>query len=307
MMKYEIFKDVVENAVLDYLPPEFQNSELYLQRVKKVNGMDYDGLVVRKEDTNVCPVINLTQLYEDYKLSEDIELVKKNAADTVLLAYDVAQRLAGCPTRQLNDLTVSYNICLSDHDGLSKTIMVNNEIAAALGMSETELFDTAEKNMSRLFEVNVTNLFDYVYGQLKDRGMSDEQISDLLGGDASRLSDGYPWIVQNTSNNGATVLLNTEVFKELSDQVEGNLIIIPSSTHEVLAMDARLVPDCDDLSAFIQQTNMDVVSPSERLSNQVYMYDRKENSIEMVTRNKLDIIPQESKNISYEKNIKPEI
>ena len=24
MMKYEIFKDVVENAVLDYLPPEFQ-------------------------------------------------------------------------------------------------------------------------------------------------------------------------------------------------------------------------------------------------------------------------------------------
>lgn len=35
MMKYEIFKDVVENAVLDYLPPEFQNSELHLQRVKK--------------------------------------------------------------------------------------------------------------------------------------------------------------------------------------------------------------------------------------------------------------------------------
>ena len=152
MMKYEIFKDVVENAVLDYLPPEFQNSELHLQRVKKVNGMDYDGLVVRKEDTNVCPVINLTQLYEDYKLSEDIELVTKNAADIVLLAYDEApeneyqdvleegfrhniiyeisntkanaQRLAGCPTRQLNDLTVSYNICLSDHDGLSKTIMV---------------------------------------------------------------------------------------------------------------------------------------------------------------------------------------
>ena len=67
MMKYEIFKDVVENAVLDYLPPEFQNSELHLKRVKKVNGVDYDGLVVRKEDTNVCPVINLTQLYEDYK------------------------------------------------------------------------------------------------------------------------------------------------------------------------------------------------------------------------------------------------
>ena len=183
MMKYEIFKDVVENAVLDYLPPEYQNSELHLKRVKKVNGMDYDGLVVRKEDTNVCPVINMTQLYEDYKLSEDIELVIKNAADIVLMAYDVApvneyqdvldegfrqniiyeisnakanaQRLAGCPTRQLNDLTVSYNICLSDHDGLSKTIMVNNEIAAALGMSEQELFDTAEKNMSRLFEVNI--------------------------------------------------------------------------------------------------------------------------------------------------------
>ena len=134
MMKYEIFKDVVENAVLDYLPPEFQNSELHLQRVKKVNGMDYDGLVVRKKDTNVCPVINLTQLYEDYRLSEDIELVTKNAADIVLMAYDEApeneyqdvldegfrhniiyeisntkanaQRLAGCPTRKLDRKSV---------------------------------------------------------------------------------------------------------------------------------------------------------------------------------------------------------
>lgn len=77
MMKYEIFKDVVENAVLDYLPPEFQNSELYLQRVKKVNGMDYDGLVVRKEDTNVCPVINLTQLYETTSCQRILNLLQK--------------------------------------------------------------------------------------------------------------------------------------------------------------------------------------------------------------------------------------
>ena len=67
MMKYEIFKDVVENAVLDYLPPEFQNSELHLQRVKKVNGMDYDGLVVRKKDTNVCPDRKSTRLNSSHK------------------------------------------------------------------------------------------------------------------------------------------------------------------------------------------------------------------------------------------------
>ena len=60
----------------------------------------------------------------------------------------------------------------------------------------------------------------FTTGTLKDRGMSDEQISDLLGGDVSRLSDGYPWIVQNTSNNGATVLLNTEVFNSTASGVE---------------------------------------------------------------------------------------
>ena len=59
MMKYEIFKDVVENAVLDYLPPEFQNSELHLQRVKKVNGMDYDGLVFILLDSFLFRVIYL--------------------------------------------------------------------------------------------------------------------------------------------------------------------------------------------------------------------------------------------------------
>ena len=93
MMKYEIFKDVVENAVLDYLPPEYQNSELHLKRVKKVNGMDYDGLVVRKEDTNVCPVINMTQeevnmqaIQEEQKKAEEAEKKTVNAVITFTVA-----------------------------------------------------------------------------------------------------------------------------------------------------------------------------------------------------------------------------
>ena len=45
MMNYEIFKDVVEEKFMDYMPDEFKNAKLAIAPVQKVN-VTLDGLSI---------------------------------------------------------------------------------------------------------------------------------------------------------------------------------------------------------------------------------------------------------------------
>ena len=46
MMNYEIFKEVVKEKFMDYMPDNFKGMELVVMPVEKVN-MTYDGISIR--------------------------------------------------------------------------------------------------------------------------------------------------------------------------------------------------------------------------------------------------------------------
>lgn len=56
MMNYEIFKEVVKEKFMDYMPDNFKGMELVVMPVEKVN-MTYDGISIRGKDTNISPTI----------------------------------------------------------------------------------------------------------------------------------------------------------------------------------------------------------------------------------------------------------
>lgn len=55
MMNYEIFKEVVKEKFMDYMPDNFKGMELVVMPVEKVN-MTYDGISIRGKDTNISPL-----------------------------------------------------------------------------------------------------------------------------------------------------------------------------------------------------------------------------------------------------------
>ena len=70
----------------------------------------------------------------------------------------------------------------------------------------------------------------------------------------------------------------------------------------MLALDANMIPDCEDLSAFINEVNMTEVKPEERLSNQVYLYDREDKQVKMITNSQsLSVVPEQSKILTFER------
>lgn len=62
MMNYEIFKEVVKEKFMDYMPDNFKGMELVVMPVEKVN-MTYDGISIRGKDTNISPTIYINDVH----------------------------------------------------------------------------------------------------------------------------------------------------------------------------------------------------------------------------------------------------
>lgn len=85
------------------------------------------------------------------------------------------------------------------------------------------------------------------------------------------------YILTNTSHiHGATMMLRDTVFKELTEKFESDLVVIPSSIHELL-----LVPIKNlfifyqwQFNEMVQMVNREQVDPMEILSDHVYLYRR---------------------------------
>ena len=80
MMDYEMFKTVVKERFLSYLPPEYRDAEVRLLPVQKVN-RTMDGLTVYKSsDARISPTIYVDDMYTHYQTCNDLEAVLRQSA-----------------------------------------------------------------------------------------------------------------------------------------------------------------------------------------------------------------------------------
>ena len=73
--------------------------------------------------------------------------------------------------------------------------------------------------------------------------------------------------------NGAASMLYENELHELAESFESDLYILPSSVHEVIAVSSDMGSP-EMLAQMVVEVNMQEVSLDERLSNQVYHYDK---------------------------------
>ena len=83
---------------------------------------------------------------------------------------------------------------------------------------------------------------------------------------------------------GASVLLYKNVLKNFAKEKEDDLYILPSSTHELILIPARVVwyTGINHLKEMVKEVNSTQVEPEEFLSDNVYFYDRQTDKIEIV-------------------------
>ncbi len=304
MMDYEVFKAVVKENFLRYMPEEYRDAEIRIHPAKKIN-RTLDGLtVLPKGNARVFPTVYVNEMYEHYRACGDLESVLQGVAqkyaqtaemvkdrqpeevmdakmehfreNVVMCLVNTEQNrelLEDVPNRAFHDLSVVYRWVLEETpDGIG-SVIVSDYIAERAGMAEEELFRCAVENTRRMYPVTVAcmgNLFGGIPEGIDLPPEAREEM-EMAGRTAGKM-----WIISNSVGiNGATSMLYEENLHQLAEKLGDDLFILPSSIHEVIAVPAEMAEkNLTNLLKMVEEVNMGSLKLEERLSNSVYHYDR---------------------------------
>lgn len=297
MMDYEIFKAVVKEKFLSYMPEEYRDAAVDIRPSRKVN-RTLDALTVHKEgDSIVFPTIYVNEMYEHYQMCNDLEAVLFHAAghyakvlegvesykpdiaienlkDNVIMCLINTEQnremLAGIPSREFQDLSVIYRWVIDQTQDAIGSVLVSDRLAKEAGLSEEELFRYASRNTRQFSPVTVKPIQEVLFGlmpvppELKSMLPQEENPKEGM------------WIIGNEMGiNGAVSMLYEENLHKLAEKVGDDLFILPSSVHEVIAIPAGMAEgNMERLAGMVHEVNMGELKLEDRLSNSVYHYDK---------------------------------
>lgn len=308
MMDYEIFKEVVAEKMPSYLPGELKGREVMIHPVDKIN-QTVDGLILKMDGENekVSPTIYLNDMYEHYKQFGDLQLTLQTVGEAMLksmakgvevqqgLNFDNPEdkivfqlinteqnkdMLAHVPHREWKDLSIIYRLVTNvDKDGIESAV-VRDGLAEKLGLTEEQLFKHAVENTRNIFPPTVRSMNDVMKEIFMADGMPMEAVEMILG---EVPADRMMYVISNDRGiNGAISMLYEDQLHTLAEQLGTDLYILPSSIHETIAVSVDM-SDPEELAQMVSEINMDQVSLQERLSNQVYHYDKDLRVLSMAT------------------------
>ena len=276
MMNYEIFKEVVAEKFMDYMPEQYQGMRLRVEPVNKVNKvLDGITLVGSGAGRNVSPTLYINHIYEHY-----LEGAKDNIVFQVINTLQNEDMLRDMPHREFQDLSIIYRwVVKVDENGIQSSVIRNN-LAEQLGMNEEQLFKCAVENTRRIFTPTVKSMNDVIRGMFISDGMPAE-VADMMIGEMPE--DKMMWVISNDRGiNGAGSMLYEDNLHKLAMKLETDLYILPSSVHECIAVSTN-VGDPYELAEMVSEINMGQVALEDRLSNQVYHYDKDARRLTLAT------------------------
>lgn len=117
---------------------------------------------------------------------------------------------------------------------------------------------------------------------MKDIMMSDgmpEEIADMMVQETP--VDKSMYVVTNADKiGGAATIVYSDALEKLSEQLGTDLIILPSSVHEVIALSAEgLAPE--EMANMVVEVNENELLPEDKLSDHVYRYDAQAHTLKL--------------------------
>lgn len=163
----------------------------------------------------------------------------------------------------LEDLAVIVLINLEKDLRACATVKVSSQILKLWGVSFEEVYHKAYLNL--------------IKEEAVIKSMA-ETLSELGCNDGLELENvPMMYILTNTSCiHGATMMLRESVFKELTEKFESDLVVIPSSIHELLLVPISdmFVFDKCQFDEMVQMVNHEELDSMDILSDHIYLYRR---------------------------------
>ncbi len=118
--------------------------------------------------------------------------------------------------------------------------------------------------------------------ELQEQSQDDGIESRYLPEECEMPSSNNMFVVSNVKGiNGASCLIYPDVIKNLAEQLDADLYILPSSIHEIIVVKNNQKMDKNTFREMVTDINRTQVPEEDILSDNVYFYSRKRNAITM--------------------------
>ncbi len=286
-MRYQKFIETVKEHIKQVL-----QKQVYVYPVLKNNGAIYDGLVITDPIMNISPTIYLNPYYHRYLdgvSMEDIyeDILKVYHENTPKEDFDISifrnyskaserivmklinaeknkQLLQKVPHVLIYDFAIVFLCNVSDFTDSYASILIYNHHLNLWNVNADDLYEVAKKNSPTILAPRLDNLHD-VFEYITDESL------DFL--DELNISI----LTNHLKIYGATCMVYPNLLDEIADIYEDDIIIIPSSVHEVLVFPKENLPKeytLDYLNSMIEEVNETQLMDMDVLSNHVYWYHR---------------------------------
>lgn len=313
-LNYEEFKEKIKDDIKDYMDEKYKDCGVFIRKVNKTNcevdGLNFYNIPGLK---NATPTIYVNNLYEEYERTGNYEEVVRGAAETMereiesfnkeikaelldtsrlkdnvfftlINAEQNKELLKTVPHREFEDLAIVYRWNLGNDSLGTYTNLVDNDLAKKECLTENDLYNAANKNTKELFPILVKNMneviSEIIFGDSELSGEMEEEFKEVM---METQDERSMYVITNESKlYGAASILYEEPLQELAEKFGSDLYILPSSVHEVIAVSADMGSP-DDLAEMVYEINMEQVDIDDRLSNQVYCYDKDLRTLRLAT------------------------
>lgn len=286
-MKYQDFLNCIKEQITTVLPPD---TSVYIESIKKNNGITLEGLIIRKPGLNISPAIYLNPYYHQYleglslhRIIQDILFVYHRHipehsfntsvfSDFSNLRHQIIYKLVNyeknlsllkdVPHVPYMDLAILFQCMLTDVSSNHATILIHNHHLDYWKVAKEELITLAQQNTPKLLPSEFKSL----------SGLAYETLGVPIDNDFSEI----PMYVLTNERRiaGASTILYEGLLDHISGKLGKNLIILPSSIHEVLIIPADSPDNLSFYSQMVQDVNTAEVSEDEILSNHAYYFSK---------------------------------
>lgn len=293
-MEYTEFKEALKNLV-----QEKSDSDMKVEIVQiiKNNQTKSENLTYIDPNYNLFPSIRLQELYQKYQeLGMDwcvdqtvsiLKNVKRIHEDQLMGSWESAkgrivvelvkeswnrELLEKLPYRAFLDLAVIYRLKMWECKSGDAVQTVTNKMMEHWKITEEELYEAALANLQK-------EEFEIIGGYQAVQDMIEELI------DVKEESEFHEWMYIFTNRSrikGAAAMLRTDLLDRFAKAQESDLIILPSSVHELMLLPAREDENAAEFRRIVRHINEEIVEEEERLSDEVYYFRRSTGAVELI-------------------------
>ena len=297
-MEFKDYVTEVYRKVWDRLGDDY---DVEIQHLPKNNGVILTGLGIRKFGEDMALTVKLDQYFKgstnmmptDQAADEIIRLYRESEVPEIskgdLLCLDKVrgkialklvnteanrELLKSVPHIDWLGLSVVFYLLMEQSQTGQTTAMIHQGHADVWNVTAEELFQIASENMEKLLPVRIMSMVDLMQEMIEQK--LGEAFTETVKEELMDIGEIKPMYVltNHAGIYGACYMLPGMGIERLAEELGSDLVVIPSSIHEVLAVPYEEGLDLKCLTCMLQEINLEHVPREDRLSDRVYYFDR---------------------------------